>query len=142
LQGVEKARLFKLPESLIDFIRTHHGTRFTRYFYDKFIEENQGEQVDESAFRYRGPKPFSKETSILMMADSVEAASRSLRSPNEQQIEELVEKVIEDQMVGNQFRNSELTLKDISTIKRIIKNKLLSIYHIRIEYPVRAKSAH
>jgi cyclic-di-AMP phosphodiesterase PgpH len=142
LQGVEKARLYKLPESLIDFVRIHHGTRYTRYFYEKFLEETRGEQVDESAFRYRGPKPFSKETSILMMADSVEAASRSLRSPNEQQIGELVEKVIEEQMIGDQFRNSELTLKDISTIKRIIKNKLLSINHIRVEYPVRSHPAH
>jgi cyclic-di-AMP phosphodiesterase PgpH len=142
LQGIEKARLYKLPESLIDFIRTHHGTRHTRYFYDKYMEESHGELIDESAFRYKGPKPFSKETSILMMADSVEAASRALRSPDEQQIEELVEKIIEDQMVGNQFRNSELTLKDISTIKRIIKNKLLSINHIRVEYPVRSRPAH
>jgi cyclic-di-AMP phosphodiesterase PgpH len=142
LRGIEKARLYKLPESLIDFIRSHHGTRHTRYFYEKYMEESHEEMIDDSAFRYKGPKPFSKETSILMMADSVEAASRALRSPDEQQIEELVEKIIEEQMVGNQFRNSELTLKDISTIKRIIKNKLLSINHIRVEYPVRSRPAH
>ncbi|NVO19343.1 MAG: HDIG domain-containing protein [Bacteroidetes bacterium] len=142
LQGVEKARLYKLPESLIDFIRTHHGTRHTRYFYDKHLEQSQGEPVDESAFRYKGPKPFSKETSILMMADAVEAASRSLIAPSEQQIEELVDRIIEEQMKGNQFRNSDLTLKDISSIRKIIKNKLLSINHIRVEYPVRLRSAH
>lgn len=135
LHGVEKARAYKLPESLIDFIRTHHGTRHTKYFYDKHRAEFPDEPLDETAFRYRGPKPFSKETSILMMADSVEAASRTLKSPTEEQIDGLIEKVVEDQMNGNQFRNSELTLKDISTIKRIIKKKLLSIYHIRIEYP-------
>jgi cyclic-di-AMP phosphodiesterase PgpH len=141
LHGVEKARSFKLPETLIDFIRTHHGTRLTRYFYDRYRVEFPGEPIDESAFRYRGPKPFSKETSILMMADSVEAASRTLESPSEKLVEELIEKVIEDQMIGNQFKNSELTLKDISTIKRIIKKQLLSIYHIRIEYPGDSKSA-
>ncbi len=140
LQGVEKARIYKLPETIIDFIRTHHGTRYTRYFYDKFLAEFPGEQADEASFRYRGPKPFSKETSLLMMADSVEAASRTIKFPTEQQIDDLVEKVIEDQMVGNQFRNSDLTLKDISTVKRIIKKKLLSIYHIRIEYPVSSRS--
>jgi cyclic-di-AMP phosphodiesterase PgpH len=135
IHGVEKARAHKLPESLIDFIRTHHGTRYTRYFYEKHLIEFPGEPMDETAFRYKGPRPFSKETSILMMADSVEAASRTLKSPTGEQIEALIEKVIDDQMVGNQFKSSELTLKDISTIKRIIKKKLLSIYHIRIEYP-------
>jgi len=135
LDGIEKAKLNKLPEALIDFIRTHHGTRVTKYFYEKQIRENPGETVDESIFRYKGPKPFSRETSILMMADSVEAASRALKNPNEDAIERLVESIIEEQMAGGQFRNSELTLKDITMIKRIIIKKLLSIYHIRIEYP-------
>jgi len=141
IEGVETARKNKLPETIIDFIRTHHGTRYSRYFYDKFLAEFPGEPMDEAAFRYRGPKPFSKETSILMMADSVEAASRALKEPTEPVIGELVEKVIDEQLRGNQYRNSELTLKDISTIKRIIKKKLLSIYHIRIEYPESSHSS-
>lgn len=142
LQGVEKARANKLPEALIDFIRTHHGTRLTRFFFEKHLKDFPGETVDETIFRYKGPRPFSKETSIVMMADSVEAASRALKAPNEEQIEGLVEKIIEDQVTGNQFKNSELTLKDISMIKRIIKKKLLSIYHIRIEYPADLRTAH
>lgn len=136
IRGIEKARLNKLPEAIIDFIRTHHGTRYTQYFYQKFKEENGDEPFDETPFRYRGPIPFSKETSILMMADSIEAASRSLKAPSEQDVSDLVERLIDNQMDGKQFRNSLLTLKDISTIKKIIKKKLLSIYHIRIEYPV------
>ncbi len=142
LQGVEKARANKLPEALIDFIRTHHGTRLTRFFFEKHLKDFPGETVDETIFRYKGPRPFSKETSIVMMADSVEAASRALKAPNEEQIDGLVEKIIEDQVTGNQFKNSELTLKDISMIKRIIKKKLLSIYHIRIEYPADLRTAH
>jgi len=90
---------------------------------------------DEKPFRYLGPIPFSKETSILMMADSIEAASRSLKSPTEQEVSDLVERLIDNQLDNRQFRNSLLTLKDIATIKKIIKKKLLSIYHIRIEYP-------
>lgn len=136
IRGIERARLNKLPEAIIDFIRTHHGTRYTQYFYNKFKEENGDEPFDETPFRYRGPIPFSKETSILMMADSIEAASRSLKNPTEQAVSEMVERLIDNQMEGKQFRNSLLTLKDISTIKKIIKKKLLSIYHIRIEYPV------
>jgi cyclic-di-AMP phosphodiesterase PgpH len=135
IRGIERARLNKLPEAIIDFIRTHHGTRHTQYFYNKFRQEAGGEPFDETPFRYRGPIPFSKETSILMMADSIEAASRALKAPTEEEVGELVERLIDNQMESKQFRNSLLTLKDISTIKKIIKKKLLSIYHIRIEYP-------
>ncbi len=136
IRGIEKARLYKLPEAIIDFIRTHHGTRYTQYFFNKFKQEAGDVPFDETPFRYRGPIPFSKETSILMMADSIEAASRSLKAPTEQEVSELVERLIDNQMENKQFRNSLLTLKDIATIKKIIKKKLLSIYHIRIEYPV------
>jgi len=135
IRGIEKARLYKLPEAIIDFIRTHHGTRYTQYFFNKFKHEVGDVPFDETPFRYRGPIPFSKETSILMMADSIEAASRALKAPTEKEVSELVERLIDNQMENRQFRNSLLTLKDITTIKKIIKKKLLSIYHIRIEYP-------
>jgi hypothetical protein len=135
IRGIEKARANKLPETIIDFIRTHHGTRYTGYFFNKFKQENGDVPFDETPFRYRGPIPFSKETSIVMMADSIEAASRSLKAPTEQDVSDLVENLINNQMDNRQFRNSLLTLKDIATIKKIIKKKLLSIYHIRIEYP-------
>lgn len=135
IRGIEKARANKLPETIIDFIRTHHGTRHTGYFYNKFKQEAGDVPFDDSSFRYKGPIPFSKETSIVMMADSIEAASRSLKAPTEPEVSDLVERLIDNQMENRQFRNSLLTLKDISIIKKIIKKKLLSIYHIRIEYP-------
>lgn len=135
IKGVEKARARKLPESIIDFIRTHHGTRLTQYFYSKYKAEFPNEEFDESVFRYRGPIPFSKETSILMMADTIEAASRSLKAPTESQVSDLVDNLVKNLLDNNQLKNSPLTLKEINTIKKIIKKKLLSIYHIRIEYP-------
>ncbi len=136
IRGIEKARQYKLPEIVIDFIRTHHGTRFTQYFYNVYKSSLPLNPVDESFFRYPGPVPFSKETSILMMADSVEAASRSLKSPDEQKINGMVDGIIDSQLQSGQFVNSELTLKDIMIIKKILKKKLLSIYHVRVEYPV------
>lgn len=135
IKGVEEARFKKLPESIIDFIRTHHGTRLTQYFFNKYKSENPDEDIDETIFRYRGPIPFSKETSILMMADSIEAASRSLKAPTESQVSDLVENLVKNLLDTNQLKNSPLTLKEINIIKKIIKKKLLSIYHIRIEYP-------
>lgn len=135
-QGIEKARLFKLPELIIDFIRTHHGTRFTQYFYQMQLKDFPGEEINEDSFRYNGPIPFSRETSILMMADSVEAASRSLKQYDEGSIHTLVESIINKQIETNQFLNSELTLKDITQIKKILKKQLMNIYHVRIDYPV------
>lgn len=135
IRGIEKARLYKLPEVIIDFIRTHHGTRLTQFFYNKSKQEAGDVPFDEAPYRYQGPVPHSKETSILMMADSIEAASRSIKAPTEHEVSDLVEQLIDNQMGHKQFRNSPLTLKEISTIKKIIKKKLMSIYHIRIEYP-------
>jgi len=135
IRGVEKAKKHKLPEQIIDFIRTHHGTRKTDYFYFQYRTENPGETINEENFKYHGPVPFSKETAVLMMADSVEAASRSLKSPNEENIDELVEKIIQKQSMENQFDNAGITLKDISVAKKILKHKLMNIYHLRIEYP-------
>ena len=134
-QGIEKARLFKLPELIIDFIRTHHGTRFTQYFYQMQLRDFPAEEINEDSFRYNGPIPFSKETSILMMADSVEAASRSLKQYDEDSIHSLVETIINKQIDTNQFRNSELTLKDITLIKKILTKQLMNVYHVRIAYP-------
>jgi len=134
-EGIEKARKFKLPEAIIDFIRTHHGTRHTGYFYQMQLKEFPGEPCNETSFRYRGPIPYSKETSIVMMADSVEAASRSMKEPDEASIHKLVESIIDKQIENKQFLNSELTLKDITRIKKILKKSLMNIYHIRMEYP-------
>lgn len=135
IKGIEKAKKHKLPEVLIDFIRTHHGTRMAQYFYNKQRIEFPESEIRDKDFRYPGPAPFSKETSVLMMADSVEAASRSIKSHTADSISNLVENIIDKQIEMKQFVNSDLTLKDITRIKKVLKKKLMSIYHVRIEYP-------
>ncbi|MBW6489934.1 MAG: HDIG domain-containing protein [Lentimicrobium sp.] len=135
IKGIEKAKKHKLPELLIDFIRTHHGTRMAEYFYNRQRIDFPEKKINDSDFRYPGPPPFSKETSVLMMADSVEAASRSLKSHTDKSISTLVESIIDKQIEMKQFVNSDLTLKDITRIKKILKKKLMSIYHVRMEYP-------
>ncbi|MFJ1409868.1 HD family phosphohydrolase [Capnocytophaga canimorsus] len=132
-EGVEIARKHKLPERIIEFIKTHHGNSLLYYFYRKEMEQN--EQVIESDFRYAGPIPSSKETAILMMADSVEAASRSLKNPTYPMIDEFVESIIKKQFDDHQFMNSDITLKEIERIKAVFKDKLTNIYHLRIPYP-------
>ncbi|MBL7893346.1 MAG: HDIG domain-containing protein [Bacteroidia bacterium] len=133
--GIELAKKHKLPQQIIDFIRTHHGTTTTYYFYKMYKRDHPDEQFDESIFHYPGPIPFSKETAVLMMADGVEAASRSLKSYSEQSIQDLVDKIIDSQIALNQFVNADITFRDINIIKKILKKKLISIYHVRVEYP-------
>jgi putative nucleotidyltransferase with HDIG domain len=135
ISGVEKAKKHKLPEQIIDFIRTHHGTRKTEYFYTLAKKANPEEEIDSKIFTYHGPEPFSKETAVLMMADVVEAASRSLKKPDEESISILVENMIDKQMENHQLDNADITLRDIRKIKKIFKKKLMNIYHLRIEYP-------
>ncbi len=135
IKGIEKARRKNLPEYIIDFIRTHHGTTTARYFYTRQVKENPDGEVDKKLFTYPGPRPFSKETAVVMMADSVEAASRSMANPNENEIEELVEKIIETQISENQFDNANITFRDIFTVKKLFKRRLMNIYHVRIAYP-------
>ncbi|MDD3742172.1 MAG: HDIG domain-containing protein [Lentimicrobiaceae bacterium] len=134
-KGIEMAKKHKLPEVVIDFIRTHHGTRTAEYFYNRQRIEFPEKEAEDKDFRYPGPLPYSKETSVLMMADSVEAASRSLEHHTIESIDNLVENVIDRQIEKQQFVNAELTLKDITKIKKILKKKLMSIYHVRIAYP-------
>jgi cyclic-di-AMP phosphodiesterase PgpH len=136
IKGIEIARKHNLPEYIIDFIRTHHGTTTTRYFYVMEKKDNPGKEIDKEYFRYKGPVPFSKETAVLMMADSVEAASRSLKRPSEESISQLVDSIIDSQIAENQFENANITFKDIATIKRVFKNRLMHIFHVRIAYPV------
>ena len=133
--GIEKAKKYKLPEQIIDFIRTHHGTRKTEYFFTLAKRENPDEEVDASLYTYHGPEPFSKETAVLMMADTVEAASRALKNPDEESIGKLVENVIDKQIESHQFDNADITFRDIKKIKKTFKKKLMNIYHLRIEYP-------
>ena len=133
IKGIEIAKKNNLPDRIIDFIRTHHGTSTVYYFYRK--EKEMNENADPDDFRYPGPVPFSKETAILMMCDSVEAASKSIKEPTSVLIDSFVEKIIDRQMEEDQFLNSDITFKEIQMVKKILKRKLKNIYHLRIEYP-------
>jgi len=135
IKGIEKAKKHKLPEQIIDFIRTHHGIRKVEYFYSLYKNETPEDEIDENEFTYPGPIPFSRETAVVMMADSVEAASRSLKEHDIRNIDELVENIINHQVEANQFINADITLRDITRIKKLFKKKLMTIYHVRMEYP-------
>ncbi len=132
-QGMELAKKHKIPSDISDFITTHHGTRKVEYFYIKQKQTKQG--IDDRSFTYPGPIPYSRETALVMMADSVEAASRSLEKPDERAISELVDRIIDKQVETEQFSDANLTLKDISKAKEIFKRNLMTIYHVRISYP-------
>ncbi len=134
-KGVEIAKKHNLPQPVIDFIRTHHGTSTVQYFYRSYIRKYPEEEVDIRKFSYHGPKPFSKETAVLMMADSVEAASRSLKNISTQSLEQLVDGIISSQLIEEQFNNADITFKDITTIKEVFRKRLKNIYHVRISYP-------
>ena len=134
IAGIEIAKENNLPDELIDFIRTHHGTTTVQYFYKQFIAnfpEKEGDIID---FTYPGPKPYSKETAVLMMADASEAAARSIKSPTAEHIDDLIEKVINKQIEQEQFTNADITLKEITIIKKLFKKKLVNIHHVRLEY--------
>ncbi|MBT5274112.1 MAG: HDIG domain-containing protein [Flavobacteriales bacterium] len=134
LDGIEIAKENNLPDELIDFIRTHHGTTTVQYFYKQFIADFPEEEVDIKDFTYPGPKPYSKETAILMMADSSEAAARSIKNPTSENIDALIEKIINKQISADQYVNADITFKEINQIKRLFKKKLVNIHHARIEY--------
>lgn len=133
INGIEIAKKRNLPDRVIDFIRTHHGTTKVYYFWKKAVENSEEVKVED--FRYPGPLPFSKETAILMMCDSVEAASRSIKEPTAPLIDNFVEKIINKQMEEGQFLNSDITFMEIQLVKKVLKRKLKNIYHLRIEYP-------
>lgn len=133
IEGIEMARKNNLPDRVIDFIRTHHGTSLVYYFYKKELENNPDVKI--AKFQYPGPIPFSKETAILMMSDAVEAASKSLNNPTYMVIDEFIDKIIAGQMNNKQFLNANITFKEIEKIKKVLKQKLTNIYHLRVEYP-------
>jgi putative nucleotidyltransferase with HDIG domain len=134
IKGVELGKKNNLPDQVIDFIRTHHGTTTVSYFFNLFKKYNIN--ASELEFKYKGPIPFSKETAVLMMADGVEAASRSLKNHDADTINNLVDSIIDFKISQNQLINSDITFKDISTLKKIFKKRLITIYHNRIEYSV------
>jgi len=135
IKGIELAKQHNLPEQIIDFIRTHHGTTKTQYFLRMYRNEHPDIKSLEELFQYPGPIPYSKETAVLMMADSVEAASRSLKVYNNDSITKLVEGIINSQVAENQFINTNITFNDVNVIKKMFIKKLMNIYHVRIEYP-------
>lgn len=133
--GLAMAKSEKLPQVIRDFIAEHHGRGMTRYFYNTAVNNANGEYVDPEPFTYPGPDPHSKETSILMMADAVEAASRSLKDYTQDSIDSLVDNIIDSQVREGRFKESPISIKDIETVKDTFKKRLATIYHSRIAYP-------
>lgn len=132
--GIELAKKYKLPDIVIDFIRTHHGTSRVEYFYRKYKEDHPDtDQFDQ--FHYPGPKPFSKETAIVMMSDAVEASTRSIPDKTEKNLSEMIDKVIGHQLSTGQYDNAEITMKEINTIREAFKRFIRGVYHVRISYP-------
>ncbi len=134
-EGVKMAEKFGVPDVIRNFIQTHHGRGMARYFYNTYKNEHPDEEVDERPFRYPGPNPFSQEQAILMMADTVEAAARSLHEYNEESISTLVNRIIDGQVKEGYFANCPITFRDIAVAKRVLIDRLKSIYHTRIQYP-------
>jgi putative nucleotidyltransferase with HDIG domain len=133
--GVKIAKKHHIPQQIINFIETHHGAGMPKFFYILWKNTNPGKEINEVDFRYPGPNPFSKETAIMMMADAVEAASRSLPKYTEESIHDLVDKIIDTQLADGHFKNAPITFRDIQLVKDVFVEKLKTIYHSRIAYP-------
>lgn len=133
--GIKIAEKAMLPKAVINFIRTHHGRGKAKYFYNSFKNQYPDHPIDEEVFTYPGPNPFSKEMAILMMADSVEAASRSLKEHTEESIQQLVNKIIDSQIADGLLKNAPLTFRDVEIIKNVFVEKLKTMFHTRISYP-------
>ena len=134
-EGMKMAEKEGLPKAVTNFIRTHHGRGKTKYFYNSYRNKYPDQPVDDKLFTYPGPNPFTKETAILMMADSVEAASRSLKEHTEENIVGLVNRIIDSQIADGLLRNAPLTFKDVEDVKAVFIEKLKTMYHTRISYP-------
>lgn len=135
VEGIAIARKYKLPDEIMGFIRTHHGTRKTAYFYNKYMLNNVGKPIDESAFTYPGPTPRTKEEAVLMLADILEAATRSMKEHTKENISTFVENMVDKLIETHQFDQANITFKDLHVIKETFKSQLINIYHKRIEYP-------
>lgn len=135
IDGIELAKKSHLPEQIINFIGTHHGFGKTKFFYNSYINANPDKTPNDAAFTYPGPLPNNKETAILMMADAVEARSRSLSIYTVESINEMVEDMINTQIAEGQFKDAPITFRDVETVKSVFKEKIKNIYHTRIAYP-------
>jgi hypothetical protein len=134
-KGVLLAQKYKLPEVLISFITTHHGTTQSNYFYKKYMIENPGVEVDTNRFTYPGPIPHSKETAVVMLTDGIEATAHSLKEKTATSFKEMIDYLIDQKIKSNQLIDADLTLRDITILKSTLLERLISIYHVRIEYP-------
>lgn len=133
--GLRLAEKYHLPQVIKEFIRTHHGTGLVKYFYIQYCNKHVGEPVDEEAFRYPGPNPQTREQAVVMMCDSVEAASRSLKEYTEESITQLVNRIVDSQLAEGHFKECPITFRDIADAKRTLIDSLKTIYHTRISYP-------
>ena len=133
--GLELARIYHLPAEVQDFIRTHHGTTYTGYFYAKELERHPDGDFDTTRFRYPGPRPYSRETAVVMIVDTVEAALRSLKNHTTESTDEMIDRLIDSKISAGQLDNCALTYGDIARIRKFLKDKMMSIYHVRVEYP-------
>lgn len=134
-EGVKLARKHKLPDEVIGFIRTHHGTQKTSYFHNKEMIDNPGKDINEGLFTYLGPRPRSKEEAVMMLADIFEAATRSMKTHTRENISEFVENMVDQLILNHQFNDANITFNDLKIIKETFKTQLINIYHKRIEYP-------
>lgn len=138
-EGIKMAKKAKLPQVIMDFIATHHGTTRVEYFYRNYLKDHPDEEVDESMFRYPGPKPTTKEHTILMIADSIEAACKSLKNPTEQELFDFIDKIVAGKISNGQLEESEISFLELEEIIKVFKNIMKSVYHVRIEYPEEQK---
>jgi len=138
-KGIEIARQYNLPKEIEDFVHQHHGTTLMTFFYQKALEKSSEEKISKDEFRYPGPKPNSRETAIVMCADAVEAASRTLKDPSPSRIKGLVEQIIDERFKSSELDDSPLTLKDLSKISDAFLKILNGVFHSRIEYPTEQK---
>lgn len=140
-EGVRIAQQNNLPKSIIDVIRSHHGNSRVQFFYDKYLKESdleEAEDTQEQQFRYPGPRPRKKEEAVIMIVDSVEAASRSLRQPDADRLNKLIDGIVENKVRDGQLAEANITLREIDDVRRIVKEYMATLYHVRIEYPERA----
>lgn len=139
-EGVKLAKKHRLPEAMINFIKSHHGNTRVEYFYQAFLKESPDGLADSTPFTYPGPVPVTKEETVLMLADSVEAACKSLKSPSGRDLDNLIDKIVGSKITKNQLDQSDLSFRDLQTCKEVFKKILRSVYHVRIEYPEEGKS--
>ena len=133
--GLDLARHYHLPAEVQDFIRTHHGTTYTGYFYAKEKEKHPDGNFDATLFRYPGPRPYSRETAVVMIVDTVEAACRSLKNHSKERTDQLIDSLIDSKIAAGQLDNCPLSYGDLAQIRKFLKEKMMSIYHVRVEYP-------